>query len=202
MPYSKSHKQASYQKILESAIKLFSTRGFNQVSIDELMKDAGLTRGAFYSHFKNKQAVYSKAIIAGAKKSRIMNTKPAHLSHEEWIKDLLFGYISKGHIEQKTSPCPLAFLVTDIANSEDEVKNTYTRMFKNLNKSIQIQLKADCKSHTKTKTLDKQADILAMTAMMIGAVAIGRALTDEDVIDNLLKSCRSKSLDLLGLEES
>jgi len=43
MPYSKDHKQASYQKILDSAIRLFSTKGFDQVSIDDLMNDAGLT---------------------------------------------------------------------------------------------------------------------------------------------------------------
>ena len=191
MPYSKSHKQASYQKILDSAIKLFSSKGFDQVSIDELMKDAGLTRGAFYLHFKNKQAVYSKAIIAGARKSRIMHVKPEGMTNEEWTKDLLFGYLSKEHIEQKMSPCPLAFLVTDIANNEEEVKTTYTRMFKHLNKTIQMQLKDNPKY--------KEDDILATTAMMIGAVAIGRALTDEDVIANLLESCRSKSADLLGL---
>jgi len=193
MPYSKEHKQASYQKILDSAIRLFSTKGFDQVSIDDLMKDAGLTRGAFYSHFKNKKALYSKAIIAGARKSRIMNPKPENMTQQEWTKDLLFGYISKEHIDQQLSPCPLAFLVTDIANNEEEVKTTYTRMYKQLNKALQIQLKENLKQ--------TEEDIMATTAMMIGAVAIGRALTDENTTEKLLNSCRLKAMDLLRLEE-
>ena len=191
MPYSKEHKAETRQKILDSAISLFSTKGFDQVSIDDLMNHAGLTRGAFYAHFKNKQTIYSKAIIAGAKKSRIMITNPAEINDNEWTKDLLFGYLSEEHINQEISPCPLAFLVTDIANNEKEVKATYTRMYKHLNKAIQTQLK------NKSKQAEK--DILATTAMMIGAVAIGRALTDTSTTKKLLDSCRTKAVDILKL---
>lgn len=192
MPYSKKHKAETRQKILDSAIKLFSTRGFNQVTIDELMQDAGLTRGAFYAHFENKQVVYAKAIIAGARKSRINQTVPADISLEEWSQELLMGYLSEEHVQQKISPCPLAFLVTDIANSEKEVKATYTRMFKLLNKTIQAQMvnNAEC----------SKQDILATTAMMIGGVAIGRALDDDGMTKQLLESCQSASMGLLSIK--
>jgi AcrR family transcriptional regulator len=195
MPYSKEHKVATRKKILNSAITLFSTRGFDQVSIDDLMKHAGLTRGAFYSHFESKQAVYAKAIIAGAKKSRITQTKPDKLTQEEWTKDLLFGYLSEDHILQKTSPCPLAFLVTDIANHEDDVRTTYTHMYKLINKTIQVQLK-----NNPERSAPTEQEILATTAMMIGGVAIGRALNDEAATKDLLNSCRDAALDLLKLE--
>jgi len=82
MPYSKEHKKQTRQKILNSAITLFSTRGFDQVSINDLMKHAGLTRGAFYAHFESKQAVYSKAIIAGARNSQFMSEKPNGVTQE------------------------------------------------------------------------------------------------------------------------
>ena len=196
MPYSKSHKETTRKKILNSAITLFSTRGFDQVSIDDLMKDAGLTRGAFYAHFESKQAVYAKAIIAGAKKSRIAQQRPENMTQNEWTKDLLFGYLSEDHITQKFSPCPLAFLVTDIANNEDEVKTTYTRMYKVLNKTIRAQLTKNCEGESPT-----EQEIFATTAMMIGGVAIGRALNDEEITKDLLASCRDAALNLLKLKE-
>ena len=192
MPYSKDHKKTTRKKILNSAITLFSTRGFDQVSIDNLMENAGLTRGAFYAHFESKQAVYAKAIIAGAKKSRITHQKPDDISQNDWTKDLLFGYLSEEHITQKFSPCPLAFLVTDIANNEEEVKTTYTRMYKMLNKTIQAQLAQDPEGKPPT-----EQEIFATTAMMIGGVAIGRALNDETVTKELLASCRDAALNLL-----
>lgn len=45
-------------KILESAIKLFSTRGFSAASVDDICEEAGISKGAFYHHFESKQALF------------------------------------------------------------------------------------------------------------------------------------------------
>jgi AcrR family transcriptional regulator len=45
-------------KIMEAAIKLFSTRGYNKASVDDICKEAGISKGAFYHHFKSKQALF------------------------------------------------------------------------------------------------------------------------------------------------
>jgi len=54
MPYSLKHKRDTRDKILESARRLFNKKGFSEVSIDEVMENAGLTRGGFYRHFRYK----------------------------------------------------------------------------------------------------------------------------------------------------
>src|SRR5512141_2599991 len=45
-------------KILDSAIKLFSTRGFSAASVDDICEEAGISKGAFYHHFESKQALF------------------------------------------------------------------------------------------------------------------------------------------------
>lgn len=45
-------------KIIASAIKLFSNRGFNAASVDDICHDAGISKGAFYHHFKSKQNLF------------------------------------------------------------------------------------------------------------------------------------------------
>ncbi len=45
-------------KIIEAAIKLFSTRGFNAASVDDICKEAGISKGAFYHHFESKQLLF------------------------------------------------------------------------------------------------------------------------------------------------
>ncbi len=45
-------------KILEAAIKLFSIRGYNKASVDDICEEAGISKGAFYHHFKSKQALF------------------------------------------------------------------------------------------------------------------------------------------------
>ena len=45
-------------KIMEAAIKLFSTRGYNKASVDDICQEAGISKGAFYHHFKTKQMLF------------------------------------------------------------------------------------------------------------------------------------------------
>jgi AcrR family transcriptional regulator len=45
-------------KIIGSAIKLFSKRGYNKASVDDICAEAGISKGAFYHHFESKQALF------------------------------------------------------------------------------------------------------------------------------------------------
>src|SRR5437667_7115491 len=62
MPYSPEHKRDTREKILESARRLFNRKGFSGASIEEVMSDAGLTRGGFYRHFSGKDELYAAAV--------------------------------------------------------------------------------------------------------------------------------------------
>ena len=45
-------------RIMDSAIKLFSNRGYNKASVDDICEEAGISKGAFYHHFESKQALF------------------------------------------------------------------------------------------------------------------------------------------------
>ncbi len=45
-------------RILEAAIKQFSVNGYNKASVDNICAQAGVSKGAFYHHFKTKQDVF------------------------------------------------------------------------------------------------------------------------------------------------
>jgi AcrR family transcriptional regulator len=62
MPYSTNHKAKSRERILKSAIELFSHKGFEKVSIGQIMKLAKMTHGAFYAHFSSKEALYHASV--------------------------------------------------------------------------------------------------------------------------------------------
>ncbi|APZ34761.1 TetR family transcriptional regulator [Microbacterium aurum] len=50
------------QRILDSAKELFSVRGFSDVSVDDVARDAGVTRGAVYHHYRNKVALFDEVV--------------------------------------------------------------------------------------------------------------------------------------------
>jgi len=64
-----------------------------------------------------------------------------------------------------------------------------------LNKTIENQLRDRPDQHTPSTE-----EILATTAIMIGGVAIGRALNDTNMTKHLLSSCHNATLSLLKLE--
>lgn len=61
MPYDFDKTHA---RILESAMKHFNEAGFRNASIRNICRDAGVTNGAFYSHFKSKDELFS-ALVEG-----------------------------------------------------------------------------------------------------------------------------------------
>jgi len=185
MPYTKEHTQQSRERILACASRLFSRRGYEAVSIDGLMQEAGMTRGAFYHHFANKSEVYAAAIAYAAQHSLLSKVKAAAAPGHPWLGDMLQVYLNRRHVDEEPSPCPLAFLVTDVSTREPEVRAAYTQVYGELVRFMSAQL-----SNAETEPLSATEQALAMSAMMIGAVAIGRALDDNGLIDGLLAGCR------------
>ena len=62
MPYRPSHRKETKRKIIDSARRLFNRRGFENVSIPEIMAGVGLTHGGFYSYFKSKSDLYAEVL--------------------------------------------------------------------------------------------------------------------------------------------
>jgi AcrR family transcriptional regulator len=190
MPKTAKHKKQSREKILQSAYQLFSQHGFEQVSIDQIMQDAEMTRGGFYAHFSSKEDLYKQSMITAARQSRLLQEKPEALTDQDWIMTLLNVYLSEQHIKGEAISCPLAFLTTDIAVRKAEVQKTYTEIYKRMNKKIL--------SYTDTYSACTDEKMLAVTAMMIGGVSIGRALDDAALSRKLLDACKSVAQELLS----
>lgn len=45
------------QRIYKTAIDLFSRKGYENVSVDEICRQLGMTKGAFYAHFRSKDQI-------------------------------------------------------------------------------------------------------------------------------------------------
>ncbi len=194
MPYSEEHKQRTREKILKSALELFSRHGFDAVSIDDLMADAGLTRGAFYAHFRSKSEVYAEAITSAVSLRRLSEWQDKGEGQGHWLKELLLGYLSHEHVAMEVSPCPLAFFSTDVANRDEAVRHAYTSVYAGLNRMLTRIL-----GHETSEGDEAIADhVLAATAMMIGGISIARALDDPQLADRLLNTCREHSEALLA----
>ncbi|MDJ0738323.1 MAG: TetR/AcrR family transcriptional regulator [Gammaproteobacteria bacterium] len=189
MPWPSNRKHDTRQRILDIAADLFARQGYDNVSLDALMGHADLTRGAFYAHFDSKQALYAEAVTYAARRSARDGLRHVGDPGTAALAELLRAYLDPAHAAGQRSPCPLAFLATDVANREGEVRSAYTRVFRQLGGMIKRALPA--------RSRDREERALALAAMMVGGVAIGRALNDSRLTDTLLRACRHVGTDLI-----
>lgn len=55
---TEEHKQDIHQKILRAAETLFAQKGYNAASMDDIVNESGLSKGAIYGHFVSKEALF------------------------------------------------------------------------------------------------------------------------------------------------
>ncbi len=176
MPYAPEMKQKSRGKILKEAIRLFKERGFEDVSIDEVMGEAGLTRGAFYAHFTSKAD-----LIAHAFRAASGVPTPAMASAEE-LGRFADTYVSAMHRDNPGAGCPVAALTAEIAREGPQAREAYTEFLKYFTGVIDSYLGNDKD--------DLSDDALALVAQMVGAVQISRAVADPMLSTRVLKAGR------------
>ncbi|GAB4252892.1 MAG: TetR/AcrR family transcriptional regulator [Ekhidna sp.] len=92
--------ESTKQLIIDKALPIFNTKGYNAASISDITSATGITKGAIYGNFKNKDEVATAAfekgveIVTGqlAKRIRAEKTAPSKLMsmvlyYEEYIQN-------------------------------------------------------------------------------------------------------------------
>ena len=54
----KRRREETRQKLLDSAFSVFATHGYERATVDEIVRDAGFSKGAFYVHFESKEDLF------------------------------------------------------------------------------------------------------------------------------------------------
>jgi AcrR family transcriptional regulator len=73
------------QELFDAAVAEFITAGYEQASINTILQNAGMSKGQFYYHFKNKEGLYLALIdIVIARKKAFMTelVKPADFAQD------------------------------------------------------------------------------------------------------------------------
>jgi TetR/AcrR family transcriptional repressor of nem operon len=184
MPYKTDHKTRTHQRILESARRLFSSKGFDATSIEEIMLECKLTRGGFYAHFQSKAQLYHEA-MTNADSPRALPLTADEMS-ARWLDALLtscLGSTNSNGIKQS----PWTFLVTDVVSKQPEVRKAYAQAFKAMSERL-------CQEIEQSSNRDRSS--LALMAMAVGALAVAMAIDDASLRTSLISACREHAKSL------
>jgi TetR/AcrR family transcriptional repressor of nem operon len=190
MPYSSEHRERVREKIVQSARRLFNRHGFNAVAIDDLMADAGLTRGSFYAYFDSKSDLYATSITAILSEKAIDNWDGVSIDPRapEVAAEIIGDYLSVSHFENVDGSCPLVALPNDVSRTEQSVRRAFESVLKALIDIFE-------------QGLERRGDVareraLAMAALCVGGMVLARTIEDRALADELREAARSVALSL------
>jgi len=103
MPYARHHKEQTRRRIVGAAAQLFNRKGFEAVTIGEIMTQAGLTHGGFYRHFRGKDQLYAEAVRhflrQEARPRWQKGPKDGRRPDQPLARLVLDAYLSRDHME-------------------------------------------------------------------------------------------------------
>src|SRR6185369_541104 len=111
MRYSLEHKAQNHEKILSMASRSFREHGGDSSGIGKVMKQAGLTKGGFYRHFKSKDDLFVEAVArAFDEMGRRMSAVASSAPEGQALKAIIEHYLSTRHANSPGMGCVIAAL--------------------------------------------------------------------------------------------
>jgi AcrR family transcriptional regulator len=193
MPYPAGHRDATRGKIVQSARRLFNARGFENVSVREIMAGAGLTHGGFYSYFSSKSELYSEVLgcfFTDPEWKSCWEGVDVDLSSADVGPQVVRAYLSRQHFEDVENSCPMVALPTDVSRSNKSAKQAFETVFEAMVSVLERSSIGD--RH------ERRVTAKATAALCVGGMVVARALLNRASADELRDACMTVALKLGG----
>jgi TetR/AcrR family transcriptional regulator, transcriptional repressor for nem operon len=189
MRYPSDQKARAKQAILQAGTKALRTNGFNGIGVDGLAASAGVTSGAFYSNFSNKEALLQE-VIESCLGEPFIDAKSGSLAErQQRLKQFLAMYISAEHRTDPASGCVMPTLSADVARSNPQIRATYQRRMLALVRKM---------SDVLDPGPDREKRAWSIIAMMVGAVGIAQAMPDGKEAGRVLDAALQSAIALIA----
>ena len=174
-----SRKEATHDRIVETAARAIRRSGYNGAGVAEIMREAGLTHGGFYAHFKSREAMLAEAADrAGAETVATMERVAAAAPPEQALQAIIRTYLSKAHLEAVETGCAVAALGSEMPRQAPKVRRAATRRIKEM-----IDLVSRHSPEWGQAGAHERA--LATVSTVVGALVLARAVDDSNLSDAL-----------------
>lgn len=164
---------------MRAAARAIRRSGYDGTGVADIMKEAGLTHGAFYAHFPSREAMLAEAADrAGADANAAVASVLAAVPPEQALKAMMQMYLSKEHIANIEAGCPVSALGSEMPRQCPEVRRAATRRIKEM-----IDLVARQSPDWGKPAAHERA--LVTVAAMVGTLILARAVDDAALSDSM-----------------
>jgi TetR/AcrR family transcriptional repressor of nem operon len=174
MKVSQEQKAQNRIRILTEAGRLFREKGFEAVSVTEVMKAAGMTHGGFYGHFHSKDDLVAQTIAHAIGSQSVIDDLGV------WIDT----YLSEPHREHPDLGCPMAALAGFMRQQAPEARASMAQVL-----ASQIGTLTDVMPGIDSAKRRRAA--IGSWSAMVGALILSRSIDAPALSAELLSETRA-----------
>jgi AcrR family transcriptional regulator len=196
MGYPAGHRTEVKGRIVQSARRLFNRRGFENVSITQIMAGAGLTHGGFYSYFQSKSDLYAEVLgcfFTDPEWKSCWEGVQVDLSSSDVGPQVVRAYLSQQHFEDVENSCPMVALPTDVSRSGASAKRAFETVFQ----AMVSVLERSSIQNGRPRRITAQG----IAALCVGGMVVARAMVNRTVADELRNACMTVALAMGGWDK-
>ena len=178
-----AEKAETHERILTVAGRLIRHAGLSSATVPGVMRDAGLTVGGFYAHFRSKQAMDAEVLRRALGEMRESWFKGlAGSDQATWYIRAVKRYLSAAHRDSPSDGCPLPASLAEIAHADKGTRDAFTE-------GLLLALAEFAEHAPPAAGVTARERALATLALCIGGLTVARALRDSPLSDELLRAC-------------
>lgn len=174
MRVSRAQVAENKRKLLEAAGQLFKMNGFEAVTVNDVMKSAGLTYGGFYSYFESKDDLISQTLANLKETAQALPTDMAVFAEQ---------YLSLAHKDNFARGCSVAALAPESVRQNGKARLEMTV-------SLKAQYERLSEISPGASPHDKREAAIGIWSAMVGALILARASNDPKLSQEILDSTR------------
>jgi TetR/AcrR family transcriptional repressor of nem operon len=179
MRYAPEHNEATRERILEAASRLFRQHGIAAVGLARIMAEADLTVGTFYTHFKSKEGLLREAL---ARALQARHQELEQVVHGGDFEMAVRAYLSPEHRDATGTGCPVAALAAEVARHPRPTRDTFMSGNEPTLDAVAAGL-----SSRRGKEVDR-AEAAAFLGLLAGTLQLARATPDRAESEAILEA--------------
>jgi TetR/AcrR family transcriptional regulator, transcriptional repressor for nem operon len=184
------------EKILDSALALAMSRGLAASSLDQVIEGAGITKGAFFYHFKTKDELALELVKRFASQDHAM-FEDATRRVESLSRDplqqvlLLFGLTAEMFKDTSDNPgCLIASYCYQGDLWNEEARQVCANQFKEWADWVEQKLKEKAATHPPAVPVDLRQLAEMFQGIVEGAFVVARTYNDPTIIAKQINAYR------------
>jgi TetR/AcrR family transcriptional regulator, transcriptional repressor for nem operon len=181
-------------KLLDAALSVIRTKGYSATTVDELCATAGVTKGAFFHHFKSKDELGVAAAEHWSETTGALFAKAPYHDHSDPL-DRVLGYVAfrkallQGGVPEFT--CLVGTMVQETYETTSAIRDACDRSISGHASTLEADIESAMRDRGMCPDWTAKSLALHTQAVLQGAFILakakGRAEIAADSIDHLIR---------------